>query len=156
MKTGLHVFTFCRESRIEEVSHQTGRLIPEHWWWEMLLDHLEAFIEAARSDNAVLERNGAIEAARARANLLAELEEALALFEDETVTVAEAAQLTGVNEETVRRAVRNGEIADTRENPNGIIHVRRGDLERLRGKVRNRNRSESSAQNAVAALIASA
>ena len=44
-----------------------------------------------------------------------------------------AARETGVCEETIRRAVREGRIADRRANPKGRHRVRRGDLQRIAG-----------------------
>jgi excisionase family DNA binding protein len=71
-----------------------------------------------------------------REMLEAEAQEAASAVEHRTVLVSEAASLADVSEETVRRAVRSGEIEDSRPRRRGVIRVRLADVERLKGKAR--------------------
>lgn len=95
------------------------------------------FLEDERASVEVLDSYGAFEAARAAESVLNRLEEAARVNDQQTVSVAEAAALTGVHEETVRRAVRRGEIADLRDEPGQHIRVLRGELDVLRAKARS-------------------
>ena len=71
-----------------------------------------------------------------REMLEADAQAAGSAVEHRTVLVSEAASLAGVSEETVRRAVRSGEIEDSRPHGRGTIRVRLADVERLKGKAR--------------------
>lgn len=102
---------------------------------------LEEFIDSARAQNALLRKNGAEHLARAREALLEDLVSAAVRAEEETLTVEEAAAYAGVHEETVRRAVRRGEILDLRDSrqKGSPIRVRKSDVEQLKGKRRRKN-----------------
>lgn len=114
---------------------------------------IRAFVEAKRKENELLERHAAEgDLAHARELLLRDLEDALAAHDEGTVTADEAAEITGCNVETVRRAVRNGEIADLRTNERGVIRVRQADLDYLRGKAKRAPRARTAASGAVARL----
>ena len=101
-----------------------------------MLARLQLVLDRAREENIILERNGATVAATARAALLADIAEALASPAGEMLTVEEAAHAAGVSIETVRRAVRNGELPDYRSNPRGTIRIRAEDIPFLKGKAR--------------------
>jgi len=92
---------------------------------------LAAFVQEAQGETDTLRQNGAEQAAAARTALLRRLLDAARAWLDAEIDVHQAAQEKGVCEETVRRAVRDGRIADRRANPRGRHRVRRGDLERI-------------------------
>jgi len=98
---------------------------------EGLSPWLVTFVQQALSDTAVLQENGAQEAAAARGALIQKLVAAASEWLDTEVDAAEAAEATGVCQETIRRAVRDGEIPDRRPNSRGLHRIRRGDLEKL-------------------------
>jgi hypothetical protein len=76
---------------------------------------LRAFIAETRTQNAFLRQNGAGPAAARGDALLDALETLLAAPRDEpTVTVEEAAALTGAHPESIRRMVRRGEVGRQR------------------------------------------
>lgn len=92
---------------------------------------LETFVREALSDTHVLRVNGAEEAATARTALIKKLLASASGWLDAEIDVAEAAQITGLCEETVRRAVREGILPDRRRNPRGRHRIRRGDLQKF-------------------------
>lgn len=71
---------------------------------------ITAFVTEMRSVNDELRENGAWEQAEARERLLCELEDFMAEFNQGGLNVRAAAFAAGVHEETVRRAIRGGEI----------------------------------------------
>src|SRR5713101_6816257 len=91
---------------------------------------LAAFISEALRETETLRENGADPAASARMALLKKLVAAAAWLNAELDTVT-AAEETGRCEETIRRAVRDGTIPDSRANRKYHIRVRRGDLQKL-------------------------
>jgi hypothetical protein len=103
-----------------------------------LRSRLAAFIACAREDNEVLERNGAASQAKARGALLTDLEDLLGA-EEATFTVDEVNKF-GPAKETIRRAVRNGEIPDLRHAGRGPMRIRERDVEYLKGKARGSRR----------------
>ena len=92
---------------------------------------LVEFVREALGDTLVLQENGAQEAAAARSALIQKLVTAASDWLDTEVDAAEAAEAAGVCQETIRRAVRDGEIPDRRPNLRGRHRIRRGDLEKL-------------------------
>ena len=92
---------------------------------------LAAFVQEAQRETDTLRDNGAEQAAVARTALLRKLLDAARAWLDAEIDTAVAARETGVCEETIRRAVREGRIPDRRANPRGRHRVRRGDLERI-------------------------
>jgi hypothetical protein len=92
---------------------------------------LAAFVLEAQRETDTLRENGADQAAAARLALLKRLVSAAAAQLDAEIDIHEAAREKGVCEETIRRAVRDGRIADRRVNPKGRHRVRRGDLNRV-------------------------
>jgi hypothetical protein len=92
---------------------------------------MAAWIGRAEEENRVLRENGAEAAAAGRCRLLVQFVEAAREWLDAEVDVAEAAEVTGRCEETVRRAVRAGELPDRRHAGRGRHRVRRGDLPAL-------------------------
>ncbi len=115
---------------------------------------IHEFISRAREVNAILERNGAEQLAKARACLLADLEELLVTDAGRTYSVQEAASLSDTSEETVRRTVRSGDIEDTRPNARGRMRIPADQIEVLKGKSRKRVaiRQGDPTSSAVAAL----
>jgi hypothetical protein len=89
---------------------------------------LVAWLKRAEEENAVLRANGAEALAAARCRVLVQFIEAAREWLDAEVDVAEAAEATGRCEETIRRAVRSGTLADRRPGGRGRHRVRRGDL----------------------------
>ena len=98
---------------------------------EGLAPWLVAFVHQALADTAVLQENGAQEAAAARSALIQKLVTAASDWLDTEVDAAEAAETVGVCQETIRRAVRDGEIPDRRPNSRGRHRIRRGDIDKL-------------------------
>jgi len=89
---------------------------------------LAVFVAEALAENETLAHNGASQALAARKALLEGLLDALRHFLDDEVTVEEAATITGRHPETIRRALRSGDLPDRRQNPRGHYRVRRSDL----------------------------
>ena len=92
---------------------------------------IEPWLRRAVAENQVLEVNGAESAAAARCRVLVSFIEAAREWLDSEVDVAEAAEVTGCCEETVRRKVREGVLPDRRPAARGRHRVRRGDLSSL-------------------------
>ena len=94
---------------------------------------LGRFVQEADQETESLRRNGAEPAAAARTALLTKLLGAARAWLNAELDTREAARETGGCEETIRRAVREGRVADRRANPKGRHRVRRGDLQRIAG-----------------------
>jgi hypothetical protein len=92
---------------------------------------LAAFVLKALHETDALRENGAEQAASARLALLKKLVTAAAAFLDAEIDTHQAALESGRCEETIRRAVRDGTIPDSRANRKDHIRVRRGDLQKL-------------------------
>ena len=92
---------------------------------------LASFLRDAVQETETLCQNGAEQAAAARTALLTKLVDVAQAWFDAELDSGEAARETGVCEETIRRAVRDGRIPDHRANPKGRHRVRRGDLVRI-------------------------
>lgn len=95
---------------------------------------LATFVVDAQRETGTLRENGAHQAATARAALINRLLSAASAWLDTEVDIFEAARTVGVCEETIRRAVRRGDIPDQRERPRGHHRIKRGDLERFAAK----------------------
>jgi hypothetical protein len=93
---------------------------------------MKGWIEQVLGENKVLRENGADIAAAARCRVLVQFVEAAREWLDAEVDVAEAAEAAGRCEETIRRAVRSGTLADRRPGGRGRHRVRRGDLAKIR------------------------
>ena len=110
------------------------KLTPPHPDVELpagLAPWLETFVREALRDTYVLRENGADEAAAARSALINKLLAAASGWLDAEIDVAEAAQTTGLCEESIRRAVREGFLPDRRANLRGKHRIRRGDLQKF-------------------------
>jgi hypothetical protein len=92
---------------------------------------LACFVHDAVQETETLCQNGAEQAAAARTALLRKLVAAARAWLDAELDTGAAAWETGVCEETIRRALRDGRIPDRRANPTGRHRVRRGDLLRI-------------------------
>ena len=92
---------------------------------------LITFIHEALRETETLQENGAHQAATARAALIHKLLAAAHAWLDSEIDVREAASSIGVCEETIRRAVRDGNLPDRRQHLMGRHRIRRGDLEKL-------------------------
>ena len=92
---------------------------------------LAAFIGESLRETDTLRENGADQAASARMALLKKLVAAAGAWLNAKLDTVTAAEETGRCEETIRRAVRDGTIPDSRANRKDHIHVRRGDLQKL-------------------------
>src|SRR6266852_5668104 len=92
---------------------------------------LAAFVLEALRETDTLRENGAGQAASARMALLKKLVAAAAAWLNAELDTATAAEEAGRCEETIRRAVRDGTISDSRANRKDHIRVRRGDLQKL-------------------------
>lgn len=92
---------------------------------------LAAFIGEALRETNTLRENGADQAASARMALLKKLVAAAAAWLNAELDTATAAEETGRCEETIRRAVRDGTIPDSRANRKDHIRLRRRDLQKL-------------------------
>ena len=90
----------------------------------------KSILEAQR-ETETLRENGATEAATARTALTRKLLLDAGTWLDARIDVAEAARTAGVCAETIRRAVRRGDISDQRDQPGGRHRLRRGDVERF-------------------------
>lgn len=73
------------------------------------MDFITEFIKAKRQEHAFLRQNGATVAAERGDSILRELEQ-LVHQTDPEYSVGEAARLTGVHPESIRRKVRKGEL----------------------------------------------
>lgn len=89
---------------------------------------LRDFVEAAATETETLRENGAVEAAQARTILIQKLLAALGGWLDTEIDVGEAARVTGVSRETIRRNLRCGHLPDRRPGRKGRYRIRRGDL----------------------------
>ena len=89
---------------------------------------LPAFVEEAVRETETLRRNGALEAAQARAALIEKLVTAVSGWLDTAIDVDEAARITGVCRETIRRKLRSGHLPDRRRDRKGPYLIRRGDV----------------------------
>ena len=110
------------------------KVTPQHTDLELpdgLSPWLEQFVREALRDTYVLQENGAEEAAAARSALISKLLSAASGWLDAEIDVAEAARTTGLCEESIRRAVRDGFLPDRRANPRGRHSIRRGDLQKF-------------------------
>ena len=87
-----------------------------------------AFVEEATRETQTLRENGAFEAAQARTALIEKLVIAMSGWLDTEVDVDEAARVTGVCRETIRRNLRSGHLPDRRRGRKGRYRIRRGDL----------------------------
>jgi excisionase family DNA binding protein len=96
-----------------------------------------------RAEAATLRKWGAVAQAEAIERCISDLEAALVAPEDR-VSVEEAAALAGVSSETVRREVRRGRIDGGRSTKGGRMHIRRSDLDYLKGKARLRGEGAGS------------
>jgi hypothetical protein len=92
---------------------------------------LTAFILHAQRETNTLRDNGAEQPAAARSALVRKLLEAAQAWINTELDASEAAREQGVCEETIRRAVRAGDIPDRRANPRARHKIRRGDLQKL-------------------------
>ena len=92
---------------------------------------LAAFISEALRERDTLRENGADQAASARMALLKKLVAAAAAWFNAELDTATAAEETGRCEETIRRAVRDGAIPDSRANRKDHIRLRPGDVQKL-------------------------
>lgn len=115
---------------------------------------MEKLVERWREEVALYRRRGLDKEANMLESAVNELEEYLEEEREKTLTVPEAAALTGVHPETIRRAVRRNEIADSREGGKGIIRVRAADLGRLSSKARSKNPKAGSFDPAAFARLA--
>jgi hypothetical protein len=80
---------------------------------------LAEFVQEAQRETETLRDNGAHEAATARATLIDRLLAAASTWLDSEIDVSDAARAVGVCEETIRRAVRRGDLPDRRPHPRG-------------------------------------
>jgi excisionase family DNA binding protein len=92
---------------------------------------LVAFVDEALRENRTLAENGAGQAVTAREALLQKLIAAAQQYLDGKITVEEAATILGRHPETIRRAVRKGDLPDSRTKARGRHRIRRGDLDAL-------------------------
>ena len=92
---------------------------------------LAEFVREAQRETESLRDNGAHEAATARATLIDRLLAAATAWLDSEIDVSEAARAVGLCKETIRRAVRRGDLPDRRPRPKGRHRIRQGDLQKL-------------------------
>ena len=92
---------------------------------------LTAFLLDAQRETDTLRDNGAEQPAAARTALLRKLLDAAQAWLAQELDSSEAAREKGVCDETIRRAVRAGEIPDRRANPRARHRIRRSDLQKL-------------------------
>lgn len=97
-----------------------------------------AFVKEAQHENEILRQNGAGDVAMARDCLLRQLVAKADAYHDGRLTTAEAAELLGCSEETVRRKARNGELPTGRTGSSGHHTFRRGDLKKVASSSRKR------------------
>lgn len=84
-----------------------------------------------RADAATLRRRGCLEAARLLESCADELDQVLAAGENEAVSLAEAARVSGYSPAHLRRLIADGQLRNVAEK--GPTRVRRGDLPRKPG-----------------------
>ena len=90
-----------------------------------------------RDDAATLRNRGAVAQAVAVESCADELERELARWEDQLLSITEAAAESGLSEETLRRHVRLGKLpAERRPGKNTHLRIRRRDLCRVRSAGR--------------------
>ena len=90
-----------------------------------------------RTDADTLRKRGAVAQAVAVESCADELERELARWEDQLLSITEAAAESGLSEETLRRQVRLGKLpAERRPGKNTHLRIRRRDLCDLRGARR--------------------
>ena len=94
------------------------------------------FARETMQEVEILLENAADNAAHIRVSMLLKLLGREKKWSDEEVTVEEAANLTGVCEETIRRKTRDGSLASSRNGERGHLHIRRGDLAAVEQKRR--------------------
>ena len=112
-----------------------------------LPEWLAASILEAQRETETLRENGATEAATARATLTRKLLADAGTWLDAKIDVAEAARASGMCAETIRRAVRRGDIPDQRDRPGGHHRIRRGDVERFAASGGRSYDPDADAQN---------
>jgi len=121
--------------------------VPENYGlgddWSSIAPWLSDVFSQAGQTNNVLRKNGAVQAADAREALIMEVVAAANAYAAECVTVQEAAQITGVNEETVRRSVRRGQVGVVRQSSRGKMRIPRRDLNKLPSARRPRTDGQS-------------
>ena len=108
-----------------------GRIDIGHLLPDGLPDWLATFVRKALRETETLFENGAQQAATARGALIHRLLAAAHTWLDSEIDVNEAANSMEVCEETIRRAVRDGNLPDRRPRSRGRHRIRRGDLEKL-------------------------
>lgn len=97
----------------------------------MSADPLAALTARWRADADVLERNGCDSRADVLRRHAEEVEDALRRRQEERVTIAEAARISGYSEKHLRRLVRNERLPAHRPGGDGgRILLHRGDLPR--------------------------
>jgi len=96
-----------------------------------LPDWVATFLREALADTAILQDNGAGEAAAARLAVLRRLVAAADTWLNQELDTAQAAREAGRSTETIRRAVRGGRLPDRREKSKSHIAIRRRDLQQL-------------------------
>src|SRR5580704_315365 len=111
--------------------------------WCSIAPWLNAVITKVQRDNDVLRQNGASQAAQARERLMSEILEAVEVYASSCVTVHEAAHITGLSEETVRRAARRGDISAIQQAERGKMRIPRHNLEKLPSARHKRNNDQS-------------
>lgn len=116
---------------------------------------LAEVIEQAAKDTGVLWDNGAEASAKAREALLKQVVVAYERWQKETITVAEAAEMTGKSQETIRRQVRKGRLPAGRNSDQGHIRIRRGDVQRLEQRKTKKYNPLADAQDIARARRAS-
>src|SRR5690349_20097740 len=79
-----------------------------------LPDWMFEVAHSTMTDVSILLDNGADQAAHIRVSMVLKFVDAEKKWSDEEVDVEEAASLTGVCEETIRRKVRSGQLSSTR------------------------------------------
>jgi hypothetical protein len=99
-------------------------------------DWLLAFLEEARAQSCLLRENGAVQQADAREAIVRLLLDHARRWYAEPLSIRDAAELSGLCEETVRRGVRSGHMPPGRLGPSGPHRVRRGDAISLAAKPR--------------------
>ena len=98
---------------------------------------LAALAAQWRTDAGTLRRRGAEVQAVALESCAEELERELGKWEDQLLSITEAAAESGLSEETLRRQVRLGKLpAERRPGKNTHLRIRRRDLCRVRSPGR--------------------
>jgi hypothetical protein len=87
---------------------------------------LVAYCLEVEQENVILRENSADRQVAAREAMLKKLVEHATAYYHAEIGTGEAAEILGVNEETVRRRVRSGDLPDGRENPRGHHKIKRG------------------------------